>query len=530
MLPGHIAGIYTREQCHINLVRLARFANVRLVQATVTGLDPVEQVVTFSDGRPPIHYDVLSIDIGSTPNMTDVGQSDGTAMITPVKPIDGFSAAWARILSRVVSTSTPMSMVVVGGGAGGVELVLSMQARIHRERGGDDGLVTFSLVSHSPTILPNHNAHTQHVMTNILQRRGVQLLLGKTAMGVERGELLFKEGGSVVVNECVWCTPASAASWLRHTKISLDNDGFIAVGPTLQTLNFPNVFAAGDVAGMVQSPRPKAGVFAVRQGPPLANNLRALLSGEELVTYEPQTDFLGLITTGDPRCCVASRGDLGIEGDWIFPLKDWIDRKWMADYTTALPFMAPKETQPPIVAQVAGPTALALFQHKGMRCAGCGAKVCLGRKKIEISQTLCSGFFFPFSFHLFFLFFCLNASMSLCVCLSISSYFILFYLVTMVQYIYSSYIMDHTHAGDMQMCLSYVLHFVYHNFISFPLSACMYEKEAQNAFSFSLPFFSLLLTLFCCLNLQGRRYSAVQCDEADYILDCSSSRDTFGRG
>lgn len=58
-------------------------------------------------------------------------------------------------------------------------------------------------------------------------------------------------------------------------SISADSEGFLAINEFLQSDGGPpNVFAVGDVASCRLHPRPKAGVFAVRQGSPLAENLR----------------------------------------------------------------------------------------------------------------------------------------------------------------------------------------------------------------------------------------------------------------
>lgn len=143
--------------------------------------------------------------------------------------------------------------------------------------------------------------------------------------------------------------------------------------PTLESVSHAGVFAAGDVAMVLAHPRPKAGVFAVRQGLPLAHNLRSALLAEPLQPYTPQRSFLGLISTGDGGC-IASRGGLALEARWLWALKDWIDRFWLAGYIE-LPAMELVVTPPSPVAEAAGDEALAVLAHASMRCGGCGAKV-----------------------------------------------------------------------------------------------------------------------------------------------------------
>jgi selenide,water dikinase len=148
---------------------------------------------------------------------------------------------------------------------------------------------------------------------------------------VEDGAVICAGGRRIDFDELVWVTEAGAASWLADTGLALDGGGFIEVAATLRSVSDPNVFAAGDVTANVDHPRPKAGVFAVRQGPPLADNLRRALAGRPLVTFVPQRAFLSLISTGN-RCAVASRGHLAAQGPILWRLKDWIDRRWMRQY------------------------------------------------------------------------------------------------------------------------------------------------------------------------------------------------------
>ena len=108
MLPGYVAGAYTRAECHIDLTKLCTFANCRLVHCEATGIDTKEKKIHLK-GRPSLPYDVLSIDIGSAPKpiaaIHELAHRDdpSLAAITPVKPIDGFCARWDSILERVLS-------------------------------------------------------------------------------------------------------------------------------------------------------------------------------------------------------------------------------------------------------------------------------------------------------------------------------------------------------------------------------------------------------------------------------------------
>jgi selenide,water dikinase len=66
MLPGLVAGHYAFEETHIDLARLCQWAGVRFLAAEVISLDPTSRRLSL-DGRPDIHYDALSLDIGSQP-------------------------------------------------------------------------------------------------------------------------------------------------------------------------------------------------------------------------------------------------------------------------------------------------------------------------------------------------------------------------------------------------------------------------------------------------------------------------------
>ena len=373
MLPGYIAGHYGYDEVHIDLSRLAQFANARFLRADAVGLDRAAGKV-LCRGRPPVPYDLLSINIGSTPRMADV--AGATQHAVPVKPIHEFDARWRRLLDRVRKHAGATRIAVVGGGAGGVELALAMQYRLRNELralGRNPNDVGFCLVTGDAEILPTHNATVRRAFERVLAARGVALICDAQVCQVSATSLQTTGGATLAADEIVWVTQAAGAPWLRETGLALDADGFIQVTDTLQTVTDPQVFAAGDVASMINHPREKAGVFAVRQGTPLARNLRRAVEGRSLKPYRPQRRWLALISTGD-RVAVASRGVLGVKGAWVWRWKDWIDRRFMSRFGD-LPVMEAEASAAPSSVRLGAEEAAQAISAIAMRCGGCGAKV-----------------------------------------------------------------------------------------------------------------------------------------------------------
>ncbi|HSG74704.1 MAG TPA: selenide, water dikinase SelD [Burkholderiales bacterium] len=373
MLPGYIAGHYAYDEVHIDLARLAQFAGARFFRDEVVALDRGARKA-ICRSRPPVTYDRLSINIGSTPRVQDVPGAAEHAV--PVKPIHDFNARWLALLERVRAHPGKARIAVVGAGAGGVELALAMQHRLRHElraRGRDPGDIEFHLLDAGPRILPTHNAAVRRTFERVLRARGVVMHTDAGVVQVSPGRLRTSRGDALDVDEIVWVTRACGARWLRDTGLELDADGFIRVAETLQTLTDPDIFAAGDIASMVDHPLEKAGVFAVRQGPPLAENLRRAVTGRQLARYRPQRRWLALISTGD-KSAVASRGLLYLRGDWVWRWKDWIDRRFMRRFGELPEMSAPPAGAPPAVRLDAEEAAQAISAI-AMRCGGCGAKV-----------------------------------------------------------------------------------------------------------------------------------------------------------
>ncbi len=372
MLPGYIAGHYAFDETHIDLRPLAQFAGARIYHDEAVGIDHVNKKVICRN-RPPVAFDVLSVNVGSTPHMETPGAADN---VTPVKPINNFVERWQGLFERMRERTDEIHIGGVGAGAGGVEVLLAIEHRLRQDfsaAGKASDHLRFHLFTDADDILVSHNPLVRRRFNRVLRERGIEVHTGHKVVGVSDGAVECENGARFELDEILWVTPAGAAPWLRDaTKLQLDERGFIEVKDTLETESHSGIFAAGDIAAVTGHPRPKAGVFAVRQGPPLAENLRRSLTGRRLKPFKPQSDFLSLVSTGD-KYAIGSRNGWAVEGEWVWALKNWIDLRWMRKYQE-LPEM-PEEEGVELAAGLADAAAMKEISAIAMRCGGCGAKV-----------------------------------------------------------------------------------------------------------------------------------------------------------
>ena len=356
MLPGYVAGFYNYEETHIDLRRLAYFAKADFLRDEMIGLDLENKKVICRD-KPPVRFDYLSLDIGSTPNAANI---PGTKEYTiPAKPVPEFLKAWQKILDETSANPTKkQAIIIIGGGAGGTELAFNIHHALTQKLISPELLSLHLVHRGSELISGNENPWVSKKTERLLREKGVKLHLNEEVTTVEKEGLCCKSGLELT-GKMIWVTQASAPIWIKKSGIQTDDRGFVIVDETLRSPSHPFIFATGDIASMRDHPRPKAGVFAVRQGKPLFQNWRRTFTNERLINYQPQKRYLALIGTGDKQA-IASWWKLGWRAKWLWTWKDKIDHKFM-DQFAELPEMKPM-------------MAAAEIQPK-MYCAGCGAKV-----------------------------------------------------------------------------------------------------------------------------------------------------------
>ncbi len=350
MLPGYVAGFHRWSDIHIDLGPLCRFAGARLLDDEINALD-LDGGWVHCARRPPVRFDLLSINCGAAPEApVELG--------IRVKPIGRFLPEWDDLRGRIRPNA---KLVLVGGGAGGLELALAARRALPES-------TEIKVVADG--ILPGHGFLAKRLLLGELAKARIALVRGRVASGSPNA-LRLQDGAELAFDHLFWVTGVQAPSWVAQSGLATDGKGFIRVDANLRSVSHERVYAAGDVAHLEGGGRPKSGVYAVRAGPALVANLRRVLAGRAARPFRPQRRALSLVGTGDGRA-VASRGALAASGRWAWHWKRWIDRRFMRRYQEL-------------------PTADAGSLEDGdeldaMRCGGCGAKIGAGALNRALSR------------------------------------------------------------------------------------------------------------------------------------------------
>ncbi len=342
MLPAVIRGEIPPAEAHIDLAPLAAAARTRLFMAEAEALDLAARRVLLAHGHPPLSFDLLSIDVGGLP-------AAAPAAAIPVKPIGRFLAALAGLESTLPQAAR---IAVVGGGAGGVELALALARRFTLR-------AAITLVSATAEVPAEAPPRARRIARAALDAARITLALGTPAEDFRNGRLHLRDGTTIPADAALWTTGVVGPPFLAASGLACDPSGAVRVAPTLESLSHPGIFAAGDCAAVAGSPRPKAGVWAVRAGPPLAANLRRAALGVKLRPWHPQPAALAILGLGGGRALAWRGNRFVLSGRAVARWKEWLDRRWIAMYRPG--------------AQ-SGRMRMPAMEEE-MRCAGCGGKI-----------------------------------------------------------------------------------------------------------------------------------------------------------
>jgi len=331
MLPGLIAGHYSFDECHIDLLELCKRHHFEFIEDKVIGVNHDKNTLeTHSSSK--YRYDIASIDTGSMPSLHSTEGASTWAL--PIKPVpeflDGINVFFEKTKLKLASEQS--ELLVVGGGAASVEVAFSLNQRIRQMKFNN---IRVTLATENQDLLTNHALAVRRHLKRKLHDCDIRVLYGSRVKTVDNRGVITDKGDRIDADLTIWCTGASAPRWPNCSNLPTTPDGFIRTDQTLRVLGTENLFAAGDIGSIDNQIYPKSGVYAVKQGPVLAKNIKNQMNGVELISYRPQKHSLAILSTGSKHA-VASRSFFCANGKWIWHLKDYIDRRFMRQYKSRL--------------------------------------------------------------------------------------------------------------------------------------------------------------------------------------------------
>ncbi|WP_273852180.1 NAD(P)/FAD-dependent oxidoreductase [Guptibacillus spartinae] len=322
MFSGYLEGLYHEEEIRIHIPSLTKASGINYINGAAISIDAKSKVVLTEKGD-ILSYDILSIDIGSlTAGIEIPGARKHALRIKPNYRIE-------EVANKLWNANEP---VVIGGGAGGVEMALALTAKRKYE-----GKKPVTLISHS-TILEKATEKAQMKVKNILQNKGLTVITKEKVSNITSNLLITSGGKDIEYDQVLWLTGPKAPEMFRTSKLPIDHAGYLLVDDTLQVKEYPAIFAAGDCASIKQYPElPKAGVIAVRQAAILWGNIKAFMNETSGYRFKPNSTYLSILSTGQKKGLLLY-GNIQVHHHLSWLLKDRIDKKFIERYKQTTSF------------------------------------------------------------------------------------------------------------------------------------------------------------------------------------------------
>ncbi len=321
MLPSYLAGVYKADQLHFDLQKICRKFGYQFIQQRVEKINADRNQIRTSQGQ-IIPYDICSVNLGIQP-MGISGEVEEQTDVIYLKPISKLIEKWDEIIQRTAGKMEAFDFTIVGGGAAAFEIAVACRRKFsaldHKVR----------IISGNHQLMQDQNQRTRKFAFQALEDLRIDLIEKVRVVKIEKEHLVLSDNRRILRQICLIATSAQASDIFRRSNLPVNAAGFVRVNADLRIEGFENIFAAGDCCHFNPKTLPKAGVFAVRQGPVLAANIAALIRGaSKLSSYKPQRHFLKILVSGESRA-IASYRSFAFEGFLAWKLKNWIDLRFM---------------------------------------------------------------------------------------------------------------------------------------------------------------------------------------------------------
>ncbi len=321
MIPSFLAGDYRAEELQFDLEAICRRLGFDFLNQAVTGIYADQNTVVCSDAQ-TLPYDICSINIGIRPQMIPAPSQDSQDIFY-LKPISRLIEKWQSLSVQFSRADQELNLIVIGGGAAAFEIAIACRRHFKNLK------TRIQMITGTRPLLSEQNLRVQKLAYESLDHHSIACIEGQRVKSINEKNLILDDETEIARQIVFVGVSAQAPELFRKSNLRINDNGFVQVNQFLQVLGQSNLFAAGDCCEFTPLPLAKAGVFAVREGPILFENIKAkILNQTQLKKYIPQKQWLSILVSGEREAILCYR-NFAIRGRIAWLLKDYIDRRFM---------------------------------------------------------------------------------------------------------------------------------------------------------------------------------------------------------
>jgi NADH:ubiquinone reductase (H+-translocating) len=307
-----------------------RKTNIKFRMGSPISIDHKNQEVKL-DSSEVLQFDHLIVALGSV--SADFGIPGVNEYALGMKTVHEALTIRAEIMRRFedlcrFEDDTKLSISVIGGGPTGVEMAGAIAELIRGPLKSDQANaaahIQVSLIEAGPRLLPPFAPSLSARTKKDLEKLGVKVLLNTAVKAIEHRKIILKDDSVLNSEITIWAAGVKGSDAMAQLNLP-SNGNRVAVEPTMQVKNYPNIWALGDIAGALGKdgrPLPMVAPVAIQQGKFIAKQIARLMAKKSLTDFK-YLDKGSMATIGRNKAVVQVKG-LKISGPIAWLIWLWL--------------------------------------------------------------------------------------------------------------------------------------------------------------------------------------------------------------
>ena len=291
-----------------------RKTSVKFRMASPINIDHRNKEVKL-DSSEILKFDHLIVALGSV--TADFGIPGVKEFTLGMKSVSEALTIRAEIMRRFedlcrFEDDTKFSVTVIGGGPTGVEMAGAIAELIRGPLKSDQAQVAkninVTLIEAGPRLLPPFAPSLSARTKKDLEKLGVKVLLNTAVKELAHRKIFLKDGTTLQSEVTIWAAGVKGADAMKDLNLPIEANR-VAVEPTMQVKNYPNLWALGDIAGAKGkdgSPLPMVAPVAIQQGKFIAKQIKRISQNKKLEHFK-YLDKGSMATIGRNKAVVQVR-------------------------------------------------------------------------------------------------------------------------------------------------------------------------------------------------------------------------------